>query len=78
MRNRIIEHDGILYEVIKDISKDNFEDSKGNVNMKYPQQYMKENDCNKTLQTENSFLFCREIEDAQVIEDEWMQSNTPG
>ena len=78
MKNRIIEHYDKLYEVIKDIGKDNFMDSNGDVDMKYPQQYMKENDCDRTLQTEYSFLFCREIEDAEVIEDEWMKSNTPG
>lgn len=63
--SQIINHNDILYIVVRKISKDNLK----SYDMKFIKGLQDYFMCDHTLQTNTHYMFCRTINDVEIIEE---------
>jgi|TARA_B110001469_G_C9321824_1_gene172547 hypothetical protein len=67
MNRELITKDNVMYEVVKTINAHMFANKDGSINQQVLGMYVHDNDCDRVLQRENTFLIVRQIEEAQII-----------
>ena len=67
MNRELIAKDNVMYEVVKTINAHMFANKDGSINQQVLGMYVHDNDCDRVLQRENTFLIVKQIEEAQII-----------
>tara|TARA_R110001606_G_scaffold5851_1_gene26737 strand:- start:969 stop:1172 length:204 start_codon:yes stop_codon:yes gene_type:complete len=67
MNRELITKDNVMYEVVKTINAHMFANKDGSINQQVLGMYVHDNDCDRVLQRENTFLIVKQIEEAQII-----------
>ena len=67
MNKELINKDGILYEVVSEISSHMFANSNKTINQQVLGMYVNEHKADRVLQREDKFLICKQVEEAQII-----------
>lgn len=63
--SKFIEHNNVLYQIIRVVSKDSLKD----INLKDLKLIQDLYHCDHTLQTNTEYMFCRTIEDAEILDN---------
>jgi|TARA_R100001086_G_scaffold242324_1_gene169944 hypothetical protein len=66
--SKVIFNDGINFEILSEVKSRLFLNSNGTINRQVLGLYVHECGGNKVLQKDDSFLICKEVEDAIIIE----------
>lgn len=67
MNKELINKDGILYEVVSEISSHMFANRNKTINQQVLGMYVNEHKADRVLQREDKFLICKQVEEAQII-----------
>ena len=67
MNRELITKDDVMYEVVKTINAHMFANKDGSINQQVLGMYVHDNDCDRVLQRENTFLIVKQIKEAQII-----------
>ena len=67
MNRELITKDNVMYEVVKTINAHMFANKDGSINQQVLGMYVHDNDCDRVLQRENTFLIVKQIKEAQII-----------
>jgi len=67
MNRELITKDDIMYEIIKTVNAHMFANKDGSINQHILGMYVHDNNCDRVLQRENTFLICKQIEEGVII-----------
>jgi|TARA_R110000851_G_scaffold106063_2_gene224921 hypothetical protein len=67
MNRELITKDDIMYEVIKTVNAHMFANKDNSINQQILGMYVHDNNCDRVLQRENTFLICKQVEEAQIL-----------
>jgi len=67
MNKELIEKDGIMYEIVSEVSAHMFLNKDKSINQQVLGLYVNEHQGDRVLQRENKFLICKIIEEATII-----------
>ena len=67
MNRELIAKDNVMYEVVKTINAHMFTNKDGSINQQVLGMYVHDNDCDRVLQRENTFLIVKQIEEGVIV-----------
>ena len=67
MNRELITKDDKMYEVIKTVNAHMFANKDNSINQQILGMYVHDNNCDRVLQRENTFLICKQVEEAQIL-----------
>ena len=67
MNKELITKGDIMYEIVSEVPAHMFLNKDKSINQQVLGMYVHDNDCDRVLQRENTFLICKQIEEGVIV-----------